>query len=144
MGVEPGPRWQRTRGGIHAYDIFHIDSTTTQMCRCGFACAHICNNCSDEMIGMHDHGGQKDHETMAKCIRLCRECAEICLVTAQWVSRASVWSEQITRLCADVCDQCAEACERHAPQHALCGPCAEECRRCASTCRALAGSPVGK
>jgi hypothetical protein len=57
---------------------------TPQQHKCAdacFACAQICDNCSDDMIGMREHGDQKDHEIMAKCIRLCRECAEICLVT---------------------------------------------------------------
>src|SRR5215831_5176077 len=101
-----------------------------------FACATMCEICSDDMIGMHEHGEQGDHELMAQCTRLCWECAEVCLLTAKWVSRGSTWTKEIRRLCAEVCDRCAQLCERHAPQHALCGPCAEECRRCASVCRA--------
>ena len=103
-----------------------------------FACARICNECSDDMIGMdHQHG---DMALMERCIRLCRECADICLMAAAWMSRLSSLSDRICRLCAEVCDLCAETCEQHAPHHALCGPCAEQCRRCAEACRDMAGA----
>ena len=100
------------------------------------SCLTICNTCSDDMIGResHDH-----HELMARCIRLCRDCADICSVAANWMSRSSLLSTHICRLCAEVCNACAEACEQHAPHHELCGPCAEECRRCVSVCLEMAG-----
>ena len=100
-----------------------------------WACAQICNTCSDDMIGM-DHKG--DTQLMERCIRLCRECADICVMSAQWMSRMSPVSAPLCRLCAEVCDLCAEACEQHAPHHALCGPCAQECRQCADRCRSMA------
>lgn len=99
-----------------------------------WSCAQICNMCSDDMIGMEPHG---DTQLMERCIRLCRECADICVTTAQWLSRVSPLSDRIAQFCAEVCDRCAEACEQHAPHHALCGPCAQECRRCAERCRSI-------
>lgn len=99
-----------------------------------FSCAQTCEACADDMIGMHDH----DHDDlMTRCIRLCHDCADICLLAAKWMSRNSQRSESLCRLCAEICDQCAEVCERHAPKHAMCGPCAEECRRCADLCREM-------
>lgn len=98
-----------------------------------YACAQICNQCSDSMIGLH--GAQA--EMMQRCIRLCRECADICLQSAAWMSRVSELSERICQLCADVCDLCAEECARHAQHHALCGPCGQECRRCSEACRRM-------
>jgi hypothetical protein len=100
-----------------------------------FACAQICETCSDDMIGMERKG---DTQLMERCIRLCRECADICAMAGRWMSRISPLSERLCRLCADICDMCAEACEEHAPHHALCGPCAQECRRCADMCRRMA------
>jgi len=98
------------------------------------ACARICSECGDDMIGMEPHAGAQG-DLMARCIRLCRECADICFLAAAWMSRLSPLSDRICRLCAEVCDLCAEVCEQHAPHHALCGACAKECRRCAEACR---------
>lgn len=103
-----------------------------------WSCARICNTCSDDMIGMH--GGGHDQALMARCTRLCRDCADICALAAAWMSRGSQFMEALCRFCADLCDACAEVCEQHAPHHALCGPCAEECRRCANLCREMAGA----
>lgn len=106
-----------------------------------FRCSHICNRCGDDMIGMETH---QNAELMRRCIRLCRECADICVLTAQWLGRMSLLSTQICRLCAEVCDVCAETCEQHASYHALCGPCAQECRHCADLCRRMLVVDVGE
>jgi len=99
-----------------------------------FRCAQICEECSDDMIGMeHQHESQ----LMEQCIRLCRECGDICVLAAQWMSRVSPLAERLCAFCAEVCERCAQVCEQHAPHHALCGPCAEECRRCADMCRRM-------
>ena len=99
-----------------------------------FRCTQICEECSDDMIGMDPMG---DPRLMERCIRLCRECADVCAMAGQWMSRLSPLAESMCSCCADVCDQCAEACEQYAPHHALCGLCAQECRRCAETCRGM-------
>ena len=99
-----------------------------------FSCAQMCEACSNDMIGMEHH----DHsDLMTRCIRLCRDCADICVLAAKFISRSSLRAESLCRLCAEICDECAEVCKRHAPHHALCGPCAEECRRCADLCREM-------
>lgn len=104
-----------------------------------FSCAQICEACANDMIGMTHH----DHDDlMTRCIRLCRDCADMCIVAAKFISRSSQRAESLCRLCAEICDQCAALCERHAPQHPMCGPCAEECRRCADLCREMVGAAV--
>ena len=107
-----------------------------------FRCAQTCEECSDDMIGMGGRQGEIPLEMplMERCIRLCRECAEICAMSGRWMSRMSPLAHKLCGLCAEVCDQCAEACEEHAPHHALCGPCAQECRRCAEMCRLMSGA----
>ncbi|UVT20386.1 MAG: four-helix bundle copper-binding protein [Nitrospira sp.] len=102
-----------------------------------FSCAQMCERCADDMIGMTH---QSHDDLMTRCIRLCRDCASICILSAQWMSRSSLQTQSLCRLCAEICDQCAEVCERHAPDHPLCGPCAEACRRCAESCREIVGS----
>jgi hypothetical protein len=74
---------------------------------------------------------------MVRCIRMCRDCADICVLAGAWMSRLSTLSDELCGLCAEVCDVCAEACEQHAHHHELCGPCARECRRCAEACRQM-------
>lgn len=100
-------------------------------------CAEICEMCSDDMIGMPAHD---DRQLAERCIRLCRECADISLMAAQWISRMSSLSGRLCRLCAETCEICAEACEEHAPRHALCGPCAGQCRQCADLCRSISAT----
>lgn len=104
-----------------------------------FSCASICDRCSDDMLGM-DADKHKDKDLMQACTRLCQDCADICVLSARWMSRISSSADMLCRLCADICERCAETCELHAPQHALCGDCAAECRRCAGLCREMAGA----
>jgi len=102
------------------------------------ACTQICDRCADDMIGMDTGGAQKELRQL--CIRLCRDCADLCALSIRWMSRLSPSAELICRACAEICDRCAEVCEQHAPHHALCGDCGAECRRCAGTCRDMAGA----
>ena len=104
------------------------------------SCAEICHACSDDMIGMEFHGKADIQMLMTRCIRLCRDCADICLLSGALMSRNSPFAEQICRQCAEVCDACAETCEAHAPHHPMCGDCAKECRRCADLCRDMEGA----
>lgn len=107
-----------------------------------FACVSICDRCSDEMTGMDadNHMDHRDKDLMQVCIRLCHDCADMCTLSARWMSRHSSSADMLYQLCADICVRCAEACERHTSHHALCGDCAVECRRCAELCRELANA----
>jgi hypothetical protein len=100
-----------------------------------FGCILTCNRCSESLVRMESHGNARLRD---QCIRLCRDAAELCTVTASWLSRNSGWSPQACRLCAEICEGCAECCEHYAPHHALCGVCANECRRCAELCKLVA------
>ncbi|MGI8735022.1 MAG: four-helix bundle copper-binding protein [Pyrinomonadaceae bacterium] len=80
---------------------------------------------------------------MARCIELCRDCADICLLDARFMSRGSQYHFQTCAVCADVCEACAQECERMAGSHGgaiseLMRQCAEACRRCAESCRRMA------
>jgi hypothetical protein len=116
----------------------HQLNTQQQECvKACHACADICDRCADDMVGMDM---QHDKDLMAACIRLCLDCSDICSLSARWMSRLSLSSESLCRLCADICERCAETCERHASHHPLCGECAVECRRCAAVCRDMVGA----
>lgn len=90
------------------------------------ACATACNHCAVACLE------EEDVQQLTKCIRLDLECAIICRTTAELLSVASVYSQQICKICADICNACADECEKHAAkglEH--CKECAEACRLCA-------------
>lgn len=121
---------------MHAQNRTLTQEWTECIAEC-FRCAQTCEECGDDMIGMEQKG---DAQLMQQCIRLCRECADICTMAGRWMSRLSPMADRLCRWCAEICDACAEECERHAPHHSGCGPCAEECRRCADGCRRMSGA----
>lgn len=79
----------------------HLNQEMKDCMTACFRCSHICNRCGDDMIGMETH---QNAELTSRCIRLCRECADICVLSAQWLGRRSLLSTQICRFCAEVCD----------------------------------------
>lgn len=95
--------------------------------RCAQACEHCANACLSE----------RDVAKMAECIRLDRDCAEICFAAAAWMSRGSRFSQDLCRVCADVCDGCGVECRKHQMNH--CQQCADACEQCAEECRRMAG-----
>ena len=97
--------------------------------RCG-ACADAC--LSEEMVA-----------DLRRCIRLDLDCAAICAMTAEVLSRQTepdpALLEAVLRVCATACEQCASECEGHAEMHDHCRICAEACRACAQACHELLG-----
>jgi hypothetical protein len=81
---------------------------------------------------------------MVTCIRLCLDCADICIATARVTSRQTDYDATVTRplleACAAICRSCGDECERHALMHEHCRVCAEACRRCERACRELLGA----
>ncbi|WP_254538344.1 four-helix bundle copper-binding protein [Halomarina litorea] len=86
-----------------------------------------CEWCADECAG--------EGEDMAKCIRLCRDVADIASLHARLMARDSNYSTQLAEACAGACEECAEECERHDHDH--CQTCAEVLRECAESCRSM-------
>jgi hypothetical protein len=95
--------------------------------RCAQACEHCASACLSE----------RDVAKMAECIRLDRDCAEICFAATAWMSRGSRFAQDICRICADVCDACGAECRKHQMNH--CQQCADACEQCAEECRRMAG-----
>jgi len=90
-------------------------------------CVKMCNECFDACL-------KEDHVVMmAECIRLDRECAEVCGLLEQFISRNSQFSAELAVLCAKVCEACANECKHHDHEH--CKRCAEVCLACAEACR---------
>lgn len=98
---------------------------------CAVACDHCASACLQE----------QDVKSLARCIALDIDCAEICRTAAGFMSRGSECAGAICGICADVCDACAEECERHPMDH--CRECAAACRKCADECRRMATTTPG-
>jgi tetrahydromethanopterin S-methyltransferase subunit C len=92
------------------------------------ACAILCNMCFDACLK------ENEVQLMAECIRLNRECADICQFTASFFSSDSVHTAKLVSICADICQKCAEACEKH-EHHEHCRKCAITCQTCHEMCK---------
>ncbi|MEA3319652.1 MAG: four-helix bundle copper-binding protein [Bacillota bacterium] len=93
------------------------------------ACMEACNSCFDACLN------EENVNMMAPCIRLDRECSDICGFAAKAIQSNSPFMEQICSLCAEICEACADECSKHSHDH--CQKCAEACRRCAAACREM-------
>lgn len=75
---------------------------------------------------------------MADCVRLDRDCADLCRLAAMFLARESELAGEVCRICAEACDDCGAECARHKMDH--CQRCAEACGRCAEECRQVAAA----
>ena len=106
-----------------------IDQACLDACiRCAAACENCHNACLQE----------KDVAKMAACIRLDKDCSEICWTTAAFMSRGSSFMQELCRVCAEICEACGAECRKHKMDH--CQTCADACDRCAQECRRMAGA----
>src|SRR5262245_24780619 len=90
------------------------------------ACAEACGHCAKSCLF------EPDRHALSRCIQLDLDCAEICHLAADYMSRDSELATEVCSLCARVCEWCAEECDRHSMEH--CRKCAEACRACAQEC----------
>jgi hypothetical protein len=97
-------------------------------------CAQACEHCATACLT------ETDIKSMAECIRLDRDCAEICWLAAGFMSRGSHFVEELCRVCAEICEACGAACRMH--EHVHCQECADACERCAEECRRMAHTAV--
>lgn len=91
------------------------------------ACQQACNHCFYACLE------EDDVKMMAACIRLDRECADICSITLDFLQRESNILPEILEACIKSCEACADECEKHDHDH--CQQCAKACRECADACR---------
>ncbi|WLV25224.1 four-helix bundle copper-binding protein [Aciduricibacillus chroicocephali] len=93
-------------------------------------CVKTCNICFEACLN------EEHVEMMADCIRLDRECAEVCSLLGQFVSRGSQFTTELAGLCAKVCEACGNECKKHNHEH--CQRCAQICFACAEECHRIA------
>ena len=77
---------------------------------------------------------------MAKCIRLCLDCTDVCTATGEVISRLADYDPSAARLllqaCVAICKSCGDECARHA-HYEHCRVCEQACRRCERACQEL-------
>mgnify|MGYP001301198385 CR=1 FL=1 len=90
-------------------------------------CMNACNVCYVSSL--------KEYELamLRECIRLDRECADICSYLEAAITRNSPFVSQLAKVCAEICEACAKECRKHDHDH--CQKCAEACQKCAEACR---------
>ncbi len=91
-------------------------------------CLAVCEQCATACLS------EQDVQMMVSCIRLDRDCADLCALTARFVARDSAHAAHLLTLCADICQACAAECGKHAHM-AHCKDCAAACLRCEQACR---------
>ena len=98
-------------------------------------CAQACTADTDADLS------EQNLAEMVKCIRLCLDCADVCIATGRVISRQTEYDASLTRslleACVTACRSSGDECERHAAMHEHCRVCAEACRRCEQACQQL-------
>ena len=97
-------------------------------------CHRICEETAAHCLQMGGKHAEASH------IRLLRDCAQICLTSADFMSRHSEFHTDTCRVCAEICRRCAEDCERIGADDEMMKECADMCRRCAESCTAMAAA----
>lgn len=90
------------------------------------ACAAACEMCADACLD------EEDIKMMVPCIRLDRDCSQICHTTASFIASGSENAGSLLKVCEEICRNCSEECGKHNHDH--CQRCAEACRECAEAC----------
>ncbi len=115
---------------------FDSEALATCIAAC-LDCAASCTTCADACLG------EDDPASLARCIRLNQDCADVCAATGRVLARQLEPDLQLLgallQTCAQACAVCAAECDRHAGHHEHCRVCAEACRACEEACRTLIG-----
>ncbi|MEO5675346.1 MAG: four-helix bundle copper-binding protein [Chitinophagales bacterium] len=95
-------------------------------------CATACERCFDSCLR------ENDISMFAECIRLDKECAQVCRLAASLIASGSAYAAEVVDICSDICAGCAGECEKHDHEH--CRICAVACRQCEEACQNFAPS----
>ena len=103
-------------------------------------CIDECLRCYQTCFGMAmthcletggDHVKPSHFRAMIACADMCRDAAQMMLMT-------SPQAQKFCALCAEACETCARECDPLPDMK----DCADECRRCAEECRRMAGQKM--
>jgi len=93
-------------------------------------CIQACNACISISLLP-----EEDTKRLALVVKTCRDCADLCILTSQFIIRNSQFARKEIELCIEACRVCAEECEKFDLLYCL--ECARACRLCSSECRRL-------
>lgn len=88
-------------------------------------CVNSCNHCFSGCLK------EDNVKMMAECIRLDKECAEMCSFMILMFHK-SRFIDKYLELCISVCEACSEECEKYPHEH--CKQCAQKCNECIKAC----------
>jgi hypothetical protein len=92
-------------------------------------CIASCERCADACL--EEHGMEHAH-----VLRLARDCADICTITARFIGRGSPYAQELLLLCITLCKACEKECRKYDELPTL--DCAAACRECHMNCEAYA------
>lgn len=107
-----------------------MDNALTTFVQRAINCQIACNMCFDACLE------ENDVNMLTDCIRRDRECADICGIAVDFVSRKGTLTTEILDACIKSCISCAEECEKHDHME-HCRDCAVACKECAEACQAI-------
>ena len=81
------------------------------------------------------HGGHSDDEAPHLVALL--DCAQMCLLHADFMARNSPHQSHVAKECAEICTACAVLCEAHPDPDGQMKACAQTCRECAESCATM-------
>lgn len=82
-------------------------------------CANHCDHCYNACKNEHS-------ENLEQCMLYDQDCADICILTINYLQRNSDNSNLILKACSIICEKCAKECYKHAHM--------EHCKKCAEIC----------
>ncbi|HLP41717.1 MAG TPA: four-helix bundle copper-binding protein, partial [Fibrobacteria bacterium] len=75
-----------------------LESTMNSTIQAAIACAQACRVCASACLN------EKEIDMLRECIRLNLDCAEICDLSAAYMTRESIFHARLCELCAEVCE----------------------------------------
>ncbi len=95
-------------------------------------CAEACNLTLSHCLSMSEKHVESTH------IKTLIACADICTLSAQWMTREVDFHTELCRTCAEVCKACAQSCESIGAEDETLQACIEACQACADSCTKMA------
>ena len=113
---------------IHSDAMHHakIDGAIRVCLDCHSTCEYTIQHCL-EKGAMH---------AAAAHIAVMRDCAQLCITCADFMSRSSSLNAAVSKLCADACEACLESCKTM-NDDAHMQSCIDACQACTDSCRAI-------
>ena len=99
--------------------------------KCHAVCVETVKNCLE-------YGG---HHAADGIIKTLQDCVQICITSADFMSRNSVFHQKLCEICAIICERCAVNCESLAEGDDFMAECGKACRKCEESCLEMSNTP---